>query len=225
MSFARALIAISMRDARLGWSGGGGAILPTAFFAGAAALAPFSIGPDPSVLAKIGPGFLWLALALAALVSLERLFQADLEDGTLDQLALSGVPLTFVVAAKVFGQWLAAGAPLVAITPVLALLLQVSPLAIPALMLNVAIGGLGLFFIGSIPAALSAGVQRGGLLAALLALPLYAPPVIFGAAAASAAAIGGGLGGQPFLLLCAFTLAALATAPLAATASLRLHLS
>jgi len=225
MSLLHALLAIVLRDAKLGWVGGGGAALPAAFFAGASALAPFALGPDPQLLTKIGPGFLWLALALSALVSLERLFQGDLEDGTLDQLALSGIPLTLVVAAKVLGQWLAAGAPLVIISPILALLLQIPPHAIPALMLNLALGGLGLFFIGSIPAALAAGVRRGGLLAALLALPLYAPPVIFGAAAASAAASLGDFGGQPFLLLCAFTLAALATAPPAAAAGLRLHLS
>lgn len=220
----RALAAITMREARLGWSGGGGALLPASFFAGAVMVAPFALGPDPGMLETIGPGYLWLALALSMLVSLERLFQADLEDGTLDQLAISGLPLSLVALSKTVGQWLAVAGPLLAVTPVAALMVRVEPGIIPALAAQLTIGSVALVLIGSIGAALGVGVRRGGLLVALIALPLYAPPVIFGAAAADLLAQGEGLMTQPFLLLAAITLGAAALAPMAAAASLRLHL-
>jgi heme exporter protein B len=220
----RALGAIALREVRLGWSGGGGALLPASFFAGAVMVAPFALGPDPEMLAKIGPGYLWLALALSMLVSLERLFQADLEDGTLDQLAITALPLALVALAKVAGQWLATALPLLAVTPLAALMVRAEAALVPALAAQLALGSVALVLIGSIGAALGVGVRRGGLLVALIALPLYAPPVIFGAAAADLLARGEGFWTQPLLLLASIALGALALAPLAVAASLRLHL-
>jgi heme exporter protein B len=220
----RALGALVGRELRLGWTAGGGAALPAAFYAGAAAFLPFAIGPDPGLLRQVGPGYLALALALAALVSLERLFQADLEDGTLDQIALGPLPLTLSVMAKIAGQYLAVAGPILTITPVLGLLLQIAPDRLIGLTLILAVAGVALFAIGSIGAALGAGVRRGGLLVALLALPLYAPTVIFAAGAADLYVKGGALASQPFLLLCALALAGAALSPPAAAAGLRLHL-
>lgn len=223
MSTARAFIAVMAREVRLGWGSGGGALLSASFFAGAVMVAPFALGPAPDTLGRIGPGYLWLALALATLVSLERLFQSDLEDGTLDHLVLSPLPLTLVVLAKTLGQWVATALPLIAISPIAALMVRVAPEHIGALCAQLGVGSLGLFLIGSIGAALGASIRRGGLLVALLALPLYAPSVIFGASAASLLANGGTLTSQPFLFLCALVLGALALAPFAAAAALRLH--
>ena len=223
MSIFTACIAIARREIRLGWGSGGGALLSASFFAGAVMVAPFALGPAPDTLGRIGPGYLWLALALATLVSLERLFQSDLEDGTLDQLALSPVPLTLVVLCKVLGQWIATALPLLLVSPVAALMVRVPPELIAPLCAQLAVGSLALFLIGSIGAALGASVRRGGLLVALLALPLYAPTVIFGAGSAGLLANGGALLSQPFLFLCALVLGALALAPFAAAAALRLH--
>ena len=223
MSLLSACFAIARREVRLGWGSGGGALLSASFFAGAVMVAPFALGPAPDTLGRIGPGYLWLALALATLVSLERLFQSDLEDGTLDQLVLSPVPLTLVILFKTLGQWVATALPLLAISPIAALMVRVPPEIMLALCAQLAVGSLALFLIGSIGAALGASVRRGGLLVALLALPLYAPTVIFGAGSASLLANGGSLFSQPFLFLCALALGALALAPFAAAAALRLH--
>ncbi|MEN9855472.1 MAG: hypothetical protein RL186_1384 [Pseudomonadota bacterium] len=223
MSLLRACFAIGGREIALGWRQGGGALLSASFFGGAVLIAPFALGPAPDTLGKIGPGYLWLALALATLVSLERLFQSDLEDATLDQLVLSPVPLSLVILAKILGQWVAIAAPLLALSPIAALMVRVPPSFILALCGQLFIGSLSLFLIGSIGAALGASVRRGGLLVALLSLPLYAPTVIFGAAAASDLTQNGEMISQPFLFLLALTLTALATAPLATAAALRLH--
>jgi heme exporter protein B len=223
MSTLGACIAIARREIRLGWGSGGGALLSASFFAGAIMVAPFALGSAPDTLGRIGPGYLWLALALATLVSLERLFQSDLEDGTLDQLVLSSVPLTLVVLAKTLGQWVATALPLILVSPVAALMVRVPPSVIAPLCAQLAIGSLALFLIGSIGAALGASVRRGGLLVALLALPLYAPTVIFGAGSAGMLASGGALLSQPFLFLCALAMGSLALAPFAAAAALRLH--
>jgi heme exporter protein B len=223
MSLLSACIAIARREIALGWGGGGGALLSASFFAGAVMIAPFALGPAPDTLGRIGPGYLWLAMALATLVSLERLFQSDLEDGTLDQLVLSPVPLTLVVLAKTLGQWFATALPLLAISPVAALMVRVPFERVVGVCSQLVVGSLTLFLIGAIGAALGASVRRGGLLVALLALPLYAPTLIFGAGAAALFVQDGALFTQPFLFLCALTLGAIALAPLATAAALRLH--
>ncbi|MCU0882150.1 MAG: heme exporter protein CcmB [Hyphomonadaceae bacterium] len=218
-----ALGKIASREIALTWGAGGSGFLPAAFFFGAVMIAPFAVGPDPRLLGAIGPGYLWLALALATLVSLERLFQADLEDGTLDQLVLQPVPLSLVVLAKALGQWLAVAGPILLVVPVAAVMLKVAPAHIGGLLAQLVAGSLALFLVGTIGAALGASVRRGGLLVALIALPLYAPVLIFGAGAAEVLVKTGELFSQPFLLVLALALGALALVPLAAGAALRLH--
>lgn len=218
-----ALVRIATREVALTWGAGGSGFLPAAFFFGAVMIAPFAVGPDPRLLGAIGPGYLWVALALATLVSLERLFQADLEDGTLDHLVLQPVPLSLVVLAKTLGQWLAVAGPILLIVPVAAVMLKVAPAHVGGLLIQLLAGSLALFLVGTIGAALGASVRRGGLLVALIALPLYAPVLIFGSGAAEVLVKTGVLFSQPFLLVLALMLGALALVPLAAGAALRLH--
>jgi heme exporter protein B len=199
------------------WAGGAGALLPLGFFAGTAVLVPFSVGSEPDLLAQIGPGILWLALALASLVTLERVFQADLQDGALDLWVQEDASISMVAAAKVLAHWLVSGLPLVILTPVFALMLQVpAEQTLPA-MIAYALGGLAFFLWGGVAAALSASVARGGLLIALIALPFYLPSIIFGTLALKE-----GLDGTAILFLSASTLFALGVAPAAMGAALRL---
>lgn len=201
------------------WAGGAGALLPVGFFAGAAMLVPFGIGKEAEQLAAIGPGILWVALALSSLVTMERLFQADLEDGALDLWLQADAPLAAIAAAKTLAHWIAAGLPLALITPLLGLMLQVPPADLLPASLAYLVGGLAFFLWGGVGAALTASVRRGGLLIALIALPLYVPTAIFGAMTLQSDA--SGLPPEA-LYLCAATLFALAAAPFAMAAALRL---
>jgi heme exporter protein B len=201
------------------WAGGAGALLPLGFFAGAAVLVPLGIGTEPGMLRAVGPGILWVSLALSSLVTLERIFQADVEDGALDLWLQAGAPVSAIAAAKTFAHWFTTGLPLALMSPVLALMFQAeagADLLSGALIYG--LGGLAFFFWGGVGAALSATVRRGGLLIALIALPLYVPTAIFGSMA-----MGGAAGGDSApLLLFASTLFALALAPFAMAAALRL---
>ena len=201
------------------WAGGAGALLPLGFLGGAAVLVPLGIGSDGETLKAIGPGIIWVALALASLVTLERIFQSDAEDGTLDLWLQTGAPASAIAAAKTLAHWLSAGLPLALFSPLLALMFQAE--ANTALLVNAglyALGSLAFFFWGGVGAALSATVRRGGLLISLIALPLYVPTAIFGALAMSG---GPGSAGAP-LFLAASTLFACAVAPYAMAAALRL---
>lgn len=201
------------------WAGGAGALLPLGFFAGAAVLVPLGIGTDPATLRAVGPGILWVALALSSLVTLERVFQADTEDGALDLWLQTGAPASAIAGAKTFAHWLAAGLPLALLSPLLALMFQAEASA--DLLRNAALyalGGLAFYFWGGVGAALSATVRRGGLLISLIALPLYVPTAIFGALSMTH---GPGSESAP-LFLAASTLFALAVAPFAMAAALRL---
>lgn len=219
-----AVLAVFRRDLALAWAAGGGAAAPLGFFVGATTLVPLTAGPDPDTLAIIGPPLVWLTAALAALMVLERLFQADLEDGSLDQLLLSRVPLELLVAAKGAALWVAIGAPLALVAMPMALAMQTPPHAAPLVAAGLLVG-LGAFIgAGLFGAALAAGVRRGGVLIAILVLPFFAPPIIFGAAAASRAAEEG-LFTDAFLYLCASTLFFAALGPIGAAAALRQHLS
>ena len=216
--------ALLARETTLGWGRGGGPLVSVGFYAGVATLLPLAIGPEPERLAAIAPGAAWVALALASLLSLDRLFERDFEDGALDLLALSPVPLELSCAAKCLGQWLAAGAPLALAAPVAAVGLG-APLALTPLIFACAlVGGLAFAFTGGIGAALSLGARRGGLLTAMVVLPLFVPPVIFGGGALAAFAAG-----LPwtagFALLCAYAAAAVALGPLAMSAACRNTLS
>ena len=216
--------ALLARETTLGWGRGGGPLISVGFYAGVATLLPLAIGPEPQRLAAIAPGAAWVALALASLLSLDRLFERDFEDGALDLLTLSPVPLELSCAAKCLGQWLAAGAPLALAAPVAAVGLG-APLALTPLIFACAlVGGLAFSFTGGIGAALSLGARRGGLLTAMVVLPLFVPPVIFGGGALAAFA-----SGLPwtagFALLCAYAAAAVALGPLAMAGACRNALS
>jgi heme exporter protein B len=218
-----AFLAVLRRDLLLARRQGSGGALVLAFFVIAATLFPLGIGPEPGVLARIAGGVVWICALLAVLLSLDRLFQADHEDGSLEQLALSGPSLALIVLAKVSAHWLSIGLPVVLLSPLLGLLLQLPPEVLPTLTLSMLLGTPSLCLIGGIGAALTVGVRRGGVLLSLLVLPLYVPPLIFGVAAVEAVATG--LGARPHLLLLAAQgLAALALAPWATAAALRLAL-
>jgi heme exporter protein B len=218
-----AFAAIVARDVRLAFRRGGEAILTVMFFLIAVALFPLGVGPEPAVLARIAPGVLWVAALLAATLSLDRLFRADHEDGSLDLLALAPLPLELVVLAKAFAHWLTTGLPLTVAAPVLALLLQLDVTSWPVLIAAMALGTPTLSLVGAIGASLTLGARRGGVLASLIVLPLFVPVLIFGTSAIDAT-LAGVETGPPLLILGAFLLAALPLAPLATAAALRLAL-
>jgi heme exporter protein B len=216
-------LALLLRDIRLAFRTGGGGLLGVAFFLAAVLMTPLGIGPGGMVLEKIAGGTLWVAALLACLLSLDRLFQADLEDGSLDQIALAPLPLEGVVIAKALAHWLTTGVPLILAAPVLGLMLHLPSPAYGALISALAIGTPALSLVGAVGAALTVGVRRGGLLLSVLVLPLYVPTLIFGARAVDQAGLG--LPAGPSLLfLGAVTLLALAVAPFAAAAALRVNL-
>lgn len=217
---ARALL---LRDLRLALRSGGGAGLGLAFFLVVVLLVPLGVGPDPDRLAPVAPGTLWIAALLACLLSLDRLFQADAEDGSLDLLALSPLPLEAVVALKALAHWLTTGLPLVLVAPLLAVTLHLPAGAFPWLVASLAAGTPALSFLGAIGAAVTVGVRRGGLLLSILVLPLYVPTLIFGTRTVALAAEGGAPG-TAFALLAGLSLAVLAAAPFAAAAALRVNL-
>jgi len=208
------------RDLRLALRQGADAATAVLFFVLCVVLFPFGIGPEPNILARIAPGVILVAALLASLLSLERLFQADHEDGSLDLLALSPLPLEAVALAKVLAHWLITGVPLILAAPVLALLLNVGVDGFGTLVLALLLTTPILSLIGAVGAALTLGARRGGVLLPLLILPLYIPALIFAAAAIDAALAG--LEPRPHLLLLGGLLAAsLPLAPLAAAAGLR----
>ena len=209
-----------LRDLRLAFRQGMDAFMAVTFFVIAGALFPLGVGPEPGVLARIAGGVIWVNALLAVLLSLDRLFQQDFEDGALDLLVLSPVPLEVAVIAKTAAHWLTTGLPLIAASPLLAVLLNLPASGYPVLLAAMALGTPSLSLIGAIGAALSLGARRGGVLMSLLVLPLYIPVLIFGVAAVDAATMG--LTAQPHLLfLGAILAAALPLAPLAAAAALR----
>jgi heme exporter protein B len=212
--------ALFRRDLQLALRQGGDTGLVLAFFLLAVVLFPFGIGPEPEVLARVAPGILWVAALLAALLSLDRLFQPDYADGGLDVIALSPLPLELAVFAKCAAHWVSTGLPLALISPALALVVDLDPRAIETLVLSLLVGTPVLSLIGAVAAALTLGARRQGVLLSLLVLPLYVPPLIFGAGAVEASALGSGPRAD-LLLLGALTLAALALCPWASAAALR----
>ena len=209
-----------LRDLRLAFRQGGDAAMVVGFFVLTVILFPFGVGPEPELLARIAAGILWVTALLAALLSLERLFQADWEDGSLEALALMPLALEAQVLAKCLAQWLVTGLPLAIVAPALALLLQLDSAGYPVLVASLLLGTPTLSLIGAIGASLSLGARRGGVLLSLLVLPLYIPILIFGVAGIEAAIAG--LGARPHLLLLgALLAAALPLAPVAAAAALR----
>lgn len=210
-----AFLGLLSHELRLALRQGADAALVLGFFVLAVVLFPLAIGPEPELLRRVGPGILWTAALFAALLSLDRLFRTDYEDGSLELVALSSLPLELSVLAKCLAHWLVAGLPLVAASPFLALLLDIEPRSIPVLLLSLLLGTPGLSLVGGAAAALTLGARRQGVLLSLLLLPLYVPPLIFGAGASE------GPARAQLLLLAAFSLGALALAPWAAAAALR----
>jgi heme exporter protein B len=216
----RAFLAVVRRDLRLALRQGGDAAMVAGFFILTIILFPFGVGPEAALLARIGSGIVWVVALLAALLSLDRLFVADYEDGSLEDLALAPLPLEFVILAKVLAHWLVTGLPLAALAPLLGLLLGIPAAGYGALVIGMALGTPSLSLIGSVGAALTPGARRGGVLLSLLVLPLYIPVLILGVGAVEGAI--SGLGARPhLLLLAAIAAAALPLAPLAAAASVR----
>lgn len=216
--------AILKRDIKLATAQGGGLGMAIGFFLIVVSLFPFGVGPDLNLLARVAPGILWIALLLSVLLSLDRLFQADFEDGSLEHLVVSQTPLELIVVAKVIAHWLTTGVPLILATPVLGLFLNLSEEAFGTLLLSMIIGTPALNFVGAIGAALTVGIRRGGLLLSLIVLPLYVPILVFGVSAVQATTMGPSGGMQTMLVLAALTLGSLAIAPFAAAAALRAHL-
>jgi heme exporter protein B len=213
--------ALLVRDMRLAVRVGGGALIGVLFFLVVVTLVPFAIGPDLALLKRIGPAVLWLAALLANLLALDRLFAADHEDGSLDLLLMSKAPLELVVAIKGAAHWLTTGLPLVIAAPLIGLLLNLDGPAQGGLVLTLLVGTPALTFIGLIGAAISVALRRGGLLLAVLVLPLTVPVLIFGVGAANAAIVGPTPFGTPLTVLAALTLASLVVGPFAAAAALR----
>lgn len=217
------MIALLVRDLRLAMRAGGGFGLGLAFFLIVVVLIPFGVGPETGLLADIAPGVLWVAALLACLLSLDRVFSLDFEDGSLDLLATSPLPLEGVVAAKAVAHWLTTGLPLVLSAPVFALLMSLPLDGYVALVVSLLLGTPALSVIGAFGAALTVGIKRGGLLLSLLVLPLYVPTLIFGADVARRGAEGQAYS-TPLLMLAGISFAALALLPFASAAVLRVNL-
>jgi heme exporter protein B len=215
--------ALLLRDLRLALRSGGGFGLGLAFFLILAILVPLGVGAEGGTLGRIAPGILWVGALLACLLSLDRIFALDHEDGSLDLLATSPLPLEGVVAVKALAHWLVTGLPLTLLAPGLGVLLNLAPAAYGWLVLSLLLGTPTLSIVGAFGAALTVGLRRGGLLLSLLVLPLYVPTLIFGAEVVRRGAEGMALG-TPLALLAAISLGAAALLPFAAAAALRVNL-
>lgn len=217
------MIALLIRDLRLAFRAGGGFGLALAFFLIVVMLVPFGVGPKTQVLERIAPGILWVGALLSCLLSLDRIFALDREDGSLDLLATSPIPLEGIAAVKGLAHWLTTGLPLTLAAPVFGVLLNLAPGGYLWLMISLAIGTPVLSMIGTFGAALTVGLKRGGLLLSLLVLPLYVPTLIFGAEVVRRGA--SGLDPTtPLALLAGITLGGIALLPFAAAAALRVNL-
>ncbi len=215
-----AFFALLAFDVRLSFRRGADTMVVVGFFFLTVVLFSLAFRGDTALLARIAPGLVWVTALLAAMLALDRLFLADFEDGSLDQLLLSEIPLELVVLAKAAAHWITTGLPLIAVAPVLALVLNLNGAGLAHLALSLALGTPALTLIGAIGAALTLGARRGGVLISLLVLPLYIPVLIFGVGVVTAA-IDGIDASAPIMALGGFLLGALALAPLASAAALR----
>ncbi len=215
--------ALLIRDLRLAVRAGGGFGLGLAFFLIVVVLIPFAVGPQSALLARIAAGVLWIGALLACLLSLDRLFALDWDDGSLDLLATAPLPMEAIVSVKALAHWLTTALPLVVITPVLAVLLNLPAAGYWPLVLSLLLGTPALSVIGTFGAALTVGLKRGGLLMSLLVLPLYVPTLIFGAEAARRGAEGMAYG-TPLIFLAGITCGTIALLPFASAAVLRVNL-
>ncbi|MDR3373553.1 MAG: heme exporter protein CcmB [Ancalomicrobiaceae bacterium] len=216
------LAALFLREWRLSTRVGGGALMGALFFLIVVTVIPFGVGPDLKLLARIGPAILWIGALLATLLSLDRLFQADRDDGALDLLMMGETPLELVVVVKCLAHWAATGLPLVIAAPFLAVFMNLDPPAIGATVATLLVGTPALTFLGAIGAALTVSLRRGGLLSAILILPLTTPVLIFGVSATTAAVTEPTPFLAPFLILVALVLFSLVVGAIAAAQALRL---
>jgi heme exporter protein B len=213
------LAALIRRDMLLALRQGGGAGTALGFFLTVVVLLPLGIGPDLALLQRVAPGALWIALLLSILLSAERIFQADYEDGSLELFTLAPLALELVVGAKAVAHWLVAGLPLALAAPLLGFLLNLAPNLVLPLGLAMVTGSLALSLLASLGAAVTVGLRRGGLLISLIVLPLYVPVMVFGVAASS-----GGEFAPPYMILLAIVLVSIVVVPFAAAAALRAHM-
>ncbi len=200
------MIALFLRDIRLSWRAGGGALTGVMFFLAVVMVVPFGVGPDLNLLARIGPAMLWLGALLAALLGLDRLFQADREDGSLDLLIMNGAPMAAIVFIKCLAHWVTTGLPLVIAVPLFGLFMNMEPLGILATMATLMAGTPAITFVGAVGAAVTVSLPRGGLLLAVLVLPWTIPVLIFGVSAAYGAVEDPAPFTEPFIVLCAISL-------------------
>jgi heme exporter protein B len=215
------LKALFVRDMHLAIRHGGGALMPLVFFLAVIAILPFAVGPDLAFLRRIGPAMLWLGALLASLLALDRLIAADAEDGSLDLILMGRQPLELALGAKALAHWLTTGLPVVVATPLMGMLLDLPPTVSGAVALTLLAGTPALTCLGLLGAALSASLRKGGLLLAVVTIPLAIPVLIFGVAASNAAVSGPAPFGVPFTVLCALTLASAVIGPIAAAAAIR----
>lgn len=219
-----AFLELLRRDIGLAWREGGAIGTALGFYLIVVAIMPLGLGPDLNLLSRIAPGILWVALLLSALLSADRIFHADHEDGSLEALALGPLPLEAVAAAKALAHWITTAIPLALLAPLLGLMLNLDMAAYPPLVATMLIGTPAVSFIGSIGAALTLGIRRGGLLLSLLVLPLFIPVLIFGVGSISALLTGPGSFWSPLAILAAISIAAVVLSPFATAAALRLQL-
>jgi heme exporter protein B len=217
----RILAALVARDLTLASRVGGSGMLSLVFFLMIVALVPFALGPDLNLLSRIGPAILWLSAVLATLIGLDRLFQADEEDGSLDLMTAAPVPLELVVLAKVIAHWITTGLPLALASPLFGLLVALDGTAMAATALTLLVGTPALTFVGAVGAALTASIRRGGLILAVLVLPLMIPTLIFGVSAAQSALGGTVPFATPLMILSGLSLIAALVGTFAAAAALR----
>jgi heme exporter protein B len=218
-------LALLTRDLRLAWRSGGSAALALAIFALVATLVPLGVGADLKLLARVAGGVLWVAAVLAALLSLDRLFQGDFDDGSLEVIALSPLSLELASFAKILAHWLSTGLPLTLLSPLLALLFNLPAQGTWILFLSLLIGTPAVSAVGAIGASLTLSLRRGGLILPLIILPLLAPVVIFGAGAVAASLDGLGGTGNALALLGAFAAVWLLLSPFVAAWCVRLNLA
>ena len=217
------LLALIRRDLALSLRQGGGAGTALGFFLAVVVLLPIGIGPDQALLARIAPGALWIALLLSVLLSADRIFQQDYEDGSLDIMTMGPVPFELVALAKAAAHWLSTSLPLAIAAPLLGFLVNLEPQAILPLAAAMVLGSAALSLLAAVGAAVTVGLRRGGLLVSILVLPLYVPVMIFGLSASQPGAAPG-LTTASLLILGAITLVSLVVSPLASAAALRSYL-
>jgi heme exporter protein B len=214
------ILALIRRDVVLAFRQGGGVGTALGFFLTVIVLLPIGIGPEQALLQRIAPGALWVSLLLAVLLSADRIFQADYDDGSLEIMAIGVAPLELVALAKAFAHWLSTALPLALAAPLLGFLINLEPAAIAPLLVAMAVGSISMSLLASLGAAVTVGLRRGGLIVSLLLLPLYVPVLIFGVSAVSYA----DLRVPSLLILIALALASLILAPVACAAALRAYL-